>query len=101
MTATNNATLIGYVAQEPKTWENQEGKTSVARFSISVEERLYDKEVGKRTPQKMWFDVVAFGGLASVVKSIVKAGRTVAVAGRIDLGTYDEIMEMDRRFREE
>jgi single-strand DNA-binding protein len=82
--------LIGYVAQDPNIYTNDEDRATVGRFSISVEERLWSKEEGKRVPTKNWYDVVAFGGLASVVQSIVKAGRSVSVVGRLDIGEYEK-----------
>ena len=90
MSATNSVSVVGYVAREPRVWNNDEGQPTIGSFSVGVNERRWDTTEQKVTNQKTWIDVVGKGRLAKAVVAVVAVGRTIAVSGRLDTQTYEK-----------
>lgn len=90
MASINQATIIGFVGDEPKTATAQNGST-IASLSIATTDKGFTKQDGTTVPDKTeWHNVVAFGRLAEVVKNYVHKGASLYVQGKMRTRAYDD-----------
>lgn len=90
MASINQATVIGFVGDEPKTATAQNGST-IASISIATTEKGYTKQDGTKVEDKTeWHNVVAFGRLAEVIKKYVHKGASVYAQGKMRTRAYDD-----------
>ncbi len=81
MRSMNEATLIGYVGGNPETRVLSSGD-DVANFSLATNERYTDSD-GEVHETTEWHRVVAFRGVARVVRDYVRKGHPLMVRGKI------------------
>lgn len=90
MASVNQATLIGFVGDEPRITTAQNG-TTIASISIATTDKGYTKQDGTTVPDKTeWHNVVAFGRLAEVIKNYVHKGASVYIQGKMRTRAYDD-----------
>lgn len=82
----NSINIAGNVGQTPKLFVK--GDTIVARFSLAVD-KSYTNKNGEFVEQTNWFEVVAFGSTAELVKNYVYTGQTLLIMeGVLNDGMY-------------
>lgn len=90
MASVNQATVIGFVGDEPKIINAQNG-TKIAALSVATTDKGYTKQDGTTIPDKTeWHNVVLFGRLAEVVERFVHKGASVYVQGKMRTRAYDD-----------
>ena len=88
MRSMNEATLIGYVGGNPETRVLSSGD-DVANFSLATNERYTDSN-GEVHETTEWHRVVAFRGVARVVRDYVRKGQPLMVRGKIRTREWDD-----------
>lgn len=83
----NAVQLLGNLERDPIIRATRTGRT-VASFSIAVS-RIYTTPQGEQRELTDWINMVAWGTLAEAVRSELKKGSRVFVAGRISTRSYD------------
>ena len=100
MASINQATIIGFVGDEPKTATAQNG-TTIASLSIATTEKGYTKDNGTKVEDKTeWHNIVAFGRLAEVIKNYVHKGASVYVQGKMRTRAYEDKNNIKRYITE-
>ena len=88
MRSMNEATLIGYVGSDPECRALQSGD-DVANFTLATNEKYTDSN-GEARESTEWHRIVAFKGLAGVIRDYVKKGQPVLVRGKIRTRQWDD-----------
>lgn len=83
----NEVQLLGNLERDPIIRATRTGR-AVASFSIAVS-RIYTTPQGEQRELTDWINIVAWGPLAEAVRSELKKGSRVFVAGRISTRSYD------------
>ena len=83
----NAVQLLGNLERDPIIRATRTGRT-VASFSIAVS-RIYTTPQGEQRELTDWINIVAWGTLAEAVRSELKKGSRVFVAGCISTRSYD------------
>ena len=100
MASVNQATLIGFVGDEPRITTAQNG-TTIASISIATTDKGYTKQDGTTVPDKTeWHNVVVFGRLAEVVKNYVRKGASLYVQGKMRTRAYEDKNGINRYITE-
>lgn len=74
MASFNQATVMGYVGDEPRITTTQSGK-KVASFSIATTEKGFTKKDGTKVEDRTeWHNIVVWGNLAIVIERYVHKG---------------------------
>lgn len=76
----NRVILIGRLCADPEVREGQKGP--VARYRLAVDRRFKKDEAD-------FIPCVAFGKVAEVAEKWLKKGMKIAIAGRIQTGSYE------------
>lgn len=91
MASVNQATVIGFVGDEPKITTSQQSGTKIASFSIATTEKGYTKQDGKTIPDKTeWHNIVVFSKLAEIIERFVHKGSSLYVQGKMRTRSYDD-----------
>ena len=98
MRSMNEATLIGYVGGDPECRDLPSG-VEVANFTLATNER-YLSSGGEEKESTEWHRIVAFKGLARVVRDYVRKGQPVLVRGKIRTRDWKDGEGAKRRSRE-
>ena len=98
MRSMNEATLIGHVGGDPEYRELSSG-VEVANFSLATNER-YTGSDGEERESTEWHRIVAFRGLAGVVRKHVRKGQPLLVRGKIRTRDWEDGEGAKRRSRE-
>ena len=81
----NNVQLLGRITKDPQTSYTSDSK-AITRFTVAVD-RIPDKNGNKQTD---FIGCVAFGKTAEIVEKYFGKGNPIAVAGRIQTGSYEK-----------
>lgn len=84
----NKVMVIGWLEDEPEVRQTPNGR-AVASFSLSTS-RSWTSTVGEKHEDKEWFNVVAWGALAEVVKDRLTKGQQVYVEGRLQTRGWED-----------
>ena len=100
----NSTVLIGNVGSN-KYYDEKKGNP-ILIFDVATDRQWTKKSTGEKQEATQWHKVVAFGGLAKVVRDMVNTGGRVFVSGRLDYNkkgdevnaqiVADEIIIVDR-----
>lgn len=85
----NSVTLIGRLVADPQHRQTQTGK-GVANLRLAVDRKGREKESD-------FFDVTAWGQTADFVCTYLNKGRLVAVQGRLQVRTYTDKENNERK----
>lgn len=86
----NKVILIGNVGDDPKIHFFEKTNTTIAMFSIATSERAFKTKEGKEIPERTeWHNIVARGGLVSVIEGWVKKGTQLYIEGKIRTRSWD------------
>lgn len=89
MSSWNEATVMGYVGNDPEIRNFDGGK--VANFSIATTEKWKDRNTGEVREDTQWHRIVVWSeGLIGVVEQYVKKGSLVAVRGKLQTEKYQK-----------
>lgn len=92
MASVNQATIVGFVGDEPRinTTQNGSGRM-IASLSIATTEKGYTKQDGTQVPDRTeWHNIVLFGRLAEVVSNYVHKGSSLYIQGKLRTRAYDD-----------
>ncbi len=88
MASVNQATVIGFVGDEPKIVQTRNNRT-MASFSIATTERGYKKQDGSVIEDITdWHNVVFFGKPAEIIQRYVHRGAQLYVQGKMRTRSY-------------
>lgn len=88
MASVNQATVIGFVGDDPKIMQTKNNK-AMATFSIATTERGYTKQDGTSVEDITdWHNIVFFGKPAEVIQRFVKKGASLYVQGKMRTRSY-------------
>jgi len=83
----NKVNLIGRLTKEPEVRYSQgENPTAVARYTLAVDRKF--KKEGEQSAD--FINCVAFGKSGEFAEKYLKKGMKIAVAGRIQTGSYTD-----------
>lgn len=90
MASVNQATVIGFVGDEPKVNTTQNGR-KVASFAVATTEKGYTTQAGVTYPDRTeWHNIVLWGRLAEVAEKFLHKGSSVYVQGKMRTRSYDD-----------
>lgn len=90
MASINQATIIGFIGDEPKINTTQAGR-KVASFAVATTEKGYKTQNGTTyTDRTEWHNVVLWGKLAEVAEKYLHKGTSVFVQGKMRTRSYDD-----------
>ena len=86
---TDNITLIGFVATEPKHFVTREG-LAITSFRLASTQRRFDRAQGRWSDgETNWYTISTFRQLAINVTTSVKKGDRVMVSGRLRIRGWE------------
>ena len=90
MASFNQATIIGFVGDEPRIIQTQ-SNTAMASFSIATTERGYQRHDGTQVEDRTeWHNVVFFGKPADIIGRYVHKGTSLFVQGKLRTRSYED-----------
>lgn len=90
MASLNQASIIGFVGDEPRLAQSQSGRP-IASISIATTERGYTKQEGTQVPDRTeWHNIILFGKLADVAKNYIHKGSSLYIQGKLRTRAYDD-----------
>jgi single-strand DNA-binding protein len=96
----NEVRLIGNVGKDPDIRSMQDGK-EVASFTLATSDVWKDKSTGERKERTEWHKIVVFiPHLVSVIKSHVKKGTRLYIAGSLQTRKWQDHSNVDKYITE-
>lgn len=90
MASVNQATIIGFVGEEPKITTTQNG-SKIASLSVATTEKGFTKQDGTVIPDKTeWHNIIVFSRLADIVEKYVHKGSSLYIQGKIKTRSYQD-----------
>lgn len=90
MATFNQATVIGFVGDEPRIIQTQ-SNTAMASFAIATTERGYQRQDGTQVEDRTeWHNIVFFGKPAEVIGRYVHRGSSLFVQGKMRTRSYED-----------
>lgn len=90
MASFNQATVIGFVGDEPRVNITQTGR-KMATLSIATTEKGYTRKDGTQVQDRTeWHNIVLWGKLAEVAESYVHKGASLFVQGKMRTRSYEK-----------
>lgn len=90
MATFNQATIIGFVGDEPRIMQTQ-SNTAMASFAVATTERGYQRQDGTQVEDRTeWHNIVFFGKPAEVIGRYVHKGSSLFVQGKMRTRSYDD-----------
>ena len=90
MATFNQATVIGFVGDEPRPLQTQ-NNTAMASFAIATTERGYQRQDGTQVEDRTeWHNIVFFGKPAEVIGRYVHRGSSLFVQGKMRTRSYED-----------
>lgn len=87
----NKAQVIGHLGQDPKITIMQQGRGTIASFSVATTEKGYTRRDGAQVPERTeWHNIVCFGRIAEVVKAYLRKGSKVFIEGKMRTRSYED-----------
>lgn len=90
MATFNQATVIGFVGDEPRIIQTQ-SNTAMASFAIATTERGYQRQDGTQVEDRTeWHNIVFFGKPVEIIGRYVHKGSSLFVQGKMRTRSYDD-----------
>lgn len=100
MASINQATVVGFLGEDPKVSTTQTGR-KVASFSVATTEKGYTDQNGTQYPDKTeWHNVVIWGKLAEVAEKYLHKGSSVYIQGKMRTRSYEDKNQIKRYITE-
>src|SRR5262245_12158492 len=93
----NSVHLMGRATKDPELRYTPKG-TAIAHFGLAIN-RVWNEEGGEKREETTFVDVTLFGRVAEVAGQYLTKGRSVFVAGRLHLDTWDDKQTGQKRSR--
>lgn len=98
MASLNQATLIGYIGQEPRAATSSNGGRVVS-FSLATTEKGYTKQDGTKTEdQTEWHNIVLFGKIAEIGEKYLRKGSFIFIQGKMKTRMYEDKKDGIKRY---
>ena len=95
----NKVFLLGYIGQEPKITDTNNGK--VASLSLATTEKGYTTKSGAAIPDRTeWHNIVMWGRLADLAEKYIHKGSPIMVEGKLRTRKYQAQDKTDRYITE-
>lgn len=90
MATFNQATVIGFVGDEPRIIQTQ-SNTAMTSFAIATTERGYQRADGTQVEERTeWHNIVFFDKPAEIIAKYVHKGSSLFVQGKLRTRNYDD-----------
>lgn len=90
MASFNQATVIGFVGDEPRIIQTK-SNTAMASFAIATTERGFQRQDGTQVEDRTeWHNIVFFGKPAEIIGKYVHKGSSLFVQGKLRTRSYDD-----------
>lgn len=90
MASFNQATVIGFVGDEPRIIKTK-NNTAMASFAMATTERGYQRQDGTRVEDHTeWHNIVFFGKPAEIIGQYVHKGSSLFVQGKLRTRSYED-----------
>lgn len=90
MASFNQATVVGFVGDEPRIIQTQ-SNTAMASFAIATTERGYQRQDGTQVEDRTeWHSIVFFGKPAEIIGRYVHKGSSLFVQGKMRTRSYED-----------
>lgn len=91
----NKVMLMGYVGQDPKITETQNGK--VAAMQLATTYKGYTTKTGVEVPDRTeWHNIVMYGKIADVAERYIHKGSPLYIEGRLKTRSYEDSTKTKR-----
>ena len=85
----NKVQLIGNLGRDPEVRQFDNGN-SFARLCLATKE-IYKNHRGENVTETLWHNnIIAYGKLATNIKSILKKGQEVSIMGKLTHRSYED-----------
>jgi single-strand DNA-binding protein len=84
----NKVMVIGWLEDQPEVRHTPSGR-AVASFSVSTP-RNWTSPEGEKHEEKEWFNVIAWGALAEMIKDRLTKGQQVYIEGRLQTRGWED-----------
>lgn len=89
MASFNQATVVGFVGDEPRIIQTQ-SNTAMASFAIATTEHGYQRQDGSQVEDRTeWHNIVFFGKPAEIIGRYVHKGSSLFVQGKMRTRSYE------------
>ena len=96
MASVNQATIIGYVGEDPKIITTSNGKT-MATLTVATTERGYTKRDGTTSEDRTeWHNIVMWGRAAEFAEKYIRKGSRLLVEGKIRTRRWEDATAISR-----
>lgn len=90
MASVNQATVIGFLGDEPRTITTKTNNM-MCSFSVATTEKGFTRQDGTQVPDKTeWHNIVLFGKLAEIAARFLHKGSSVYIQGKMRTRSYDD-----------
>lgn len=90
MPSVNQATVIGFLGEDPKIVTAKNGR-KLATFSVATTEKGYTSKEGIAYPDRTeWHSIILWGRLAEVAEKFLRKGSCAYVQGKLRTRAYDD-----------
>jgi single-strand DNA-binding protein len=90
---------IGHLGQEPTCKYTPSG-TTVANFSIAIDESYKDKS-GNKVSKTEWVNIVAWEKLAELANEYLKKGSLVLIEGKLQTRSWSDQSTGEKKYKTE
>lgn len=100
MASVNQATVIGFVGDEPKIMQTKNNK-AMATFAVATTEKGYTRPDGTKVDDVTdWHNIVFFGKPAEIIGKYVHRGTSIYVQGKMRTRSYEDTNGIKRYLTE-
>lgn len=90
MASINQATVVGFVGEDPKIIMTSSGR-KMASFAVATTEKGFTRQDGSTIPDRTeWHNIVIWGKLAEVTEKFLHKGSSVYVQGKMRTRSYED-----------
>ena len=100
MASVNQATIIGYVGEDPKIITTSNGKT-MATLTVATTERGYTKRDGTTSEDRTeWHNIVMWGRAAEFAEKYIRKGTRLYIEGKLRTRVWEDRNTIKRNVTE-
>lgn len=98
MASFNQATIVGFVGDEPRIIQTQ-SNIAMTSFALATTERGYQRQDGTQVEDRTeWHNIVFFGKPAEIIAKYVHKGSSLFVQGKLRTRSYDDKKDGSKRY---
>ena len=84
----NRVNLIGNLGADPEIFNLKDDRRK-SSFTVATTES-YKKDNGEKVSETQWHNIIAWGGIVTIVEKYLKKGSRIAVEGKLTSRAYDD-----------